>query len=306
MKAALASRSRDAASGFILIAVLWIVAALATLASIYSIYAINTTAGSHLADDRLQAEASIRAGVELAVFQLVGAPEGARPTHGAFEARVGRTKIAVRYRTERALVDLNAAPKELLAGLFGAVGVGDAAAAGYAGHIVAWRTKPDPHKADNDEASAYKAAGLTYPPRQGPFNDPLELSLVLGLPPKIVERILPDVTIFSSAAQVDVVTADPEVLAALPGMTPDILNNVLRARGSYGENRQPLIAMLGAAGQSAATGAGKAFRAFVLVDFGRGRRVSAEVVFTLADAAAEEPYQILYWRDDFDGPFASG
>jgi general secretion pathway protein K len=306
MRAALASRSRDAASGFILIAVLWIVAALATLASIYSIYAINTTASSHLADERLQAEASIRSGVELAVFQLLGAPEGARPTHGAFEARVGRTKIAVRYRTERALVDLNAAPKELLAGLLVAVGVGAATAADYAGHIVAWRTKPDPNKADNEEASAYKAAGLKYPPRQGPFNDPLELSLVLGLPPKIVERILPDVTIFSKAAQVDVITADPEVLAALPGMTPDILNNVLHVRGDYGENRQPVIALLGAAGQSAATEPGKAFRAFVLVDLRRGRRVSAEVVFTLADGAAEEPYKILYWRDDFDGPFASG
>ena len=219
---------------------------------------------------------------------------------------VGRTKIAVRYRTERALIDLNAAPKELLAGLLGAVGVGDAAAADYAGHIVAWRTKPDPSKADNNEASAYKAAGLPYPPRQGPFNDPLELGLVRGLPQKIVERILPDVTIFSGAAQVDVVTADPEVLAALPGMTPDILNNVLRARAGYGENRQPVIAMLGPAGQSAATDAGKAFRAFVLVDLRRGRRIRAEVVFTLADGAAEEPYQILYWRDDFDGPFASG
>jgi general secretion pathway protein K len=304
MKPARSGGAPNDTSGFILIAVLWIVAALATLASIYSIYAVNTTAASHLPDDRLQAEASIRAGVELAAFQLLASSPSSRQTQGTFEARVGRTRIAVQYRTERARIDLNAASKDLLAGLFSAVGVGDAAAAEYAGRIVAWRTKADPEKADNPEASAYKSAGLAYPPRQAPFNDPLELSLVLGLPPKIVERILPDVTVFNGVPSVDVVNADPEVLAALPGMTPDILHQVLRARADDDKDRQVTMALLGPARQSAATDAGKAFRALVLVDFGRGRRVRAEIVFQLADRG-EDPYQIWYWRDDFDGPFPS-
>jgi general secretion pathway protein K len=304
MNPALFSRSRGAARGFILIAVLWIIAALATLASIYSIYAIRTAAASHVADDRLQAEASIRAGVELAAFQLLAAPEQTRPTHGALEARIGRTKIAVRYRSERARIDLNAAPKELLAGLFVAVGIGDSEAESYADHIVGWRVAPDPN-ADNAEASAYKTAGLPYPPRQAPFNDPLELSLVIGLPPEIVERILPDVTVFSGAAQIDVIDADPEVLAALPNMTPDILQKVLAARAANPEDSQGLTKLLGPAGGGAGVEPGKTFRVGVLVDLGRGRRVDAEVVFALNDGD-EEPYDVLYWRDDFDGPFQPG
>ncbi len=303
MNPALFSRSQGAAGGFILIAVLWIIAALATLASIYSIYAVNTAAASHVADDRLQAEASIRAGVELAAFQLLAAPERTRPTHGAFEARVGRTKIAVRYRSERARIDLNAAPKELLAGLFVAVGVGDSDSADYADHIVGWRKKADPN-GDNVEASAYKTAGLAYPPRQAPFNDPLELGLVLGLPPQIVARIFSDVTVFNGAAQVDVVNADPEVLAALPSMTPDILQKVLDARAKNPEDGRGLMTLLGPARAGATIEAGKAFRAGILVDLGRGRRIQAEVVFQLD--GDEEPYDILYWRDDFDGPFRSG
>jgi general secretion pathway protein K len=257
-----------------------------------------------VADDRLQAEASIRAGVELAAFQLLAAPEQMRPSHGAFEVRIGRTKIAVRYRSERARIDLNAASKELLAGLFAAVGVGDSKAADYADHIVGWRTKADPN-ADNVEASAYKTAGLLYPPRQAPFNDELELSLVLGLPPDVAERILPDVTVFSGAPQVDVVNADPEVLAALPGMTPDILQKVLAARAENPEDGKGLTTLLGPARDSASIEAGKAFRVGVLVDLGRGRRVQAEVVFKLNDGE-EEPYDVLYWRDDFDGPLQSG
>jgi general secretion pathway protein K len=303
MNPALFDRSRGVADGFILIAVLWIVAALATLASIYSIYAVNTAAASHVADDRLQAEASIRAGVELAAFQLLASPERTRPTHGAFEARVGRTNIVVRYRSERARIDLNGAPKELLAGLFAAVGVGASNAADYADRIVGWRTPPDAN-ADNAEASNYKTAGFPYPPRQAPFNDPLELSLVRGLPPEIVERILPDVTVFGGGAQVDVVDAEPEVLAALPGMTPDILQKVLAARAENPADGQGLMKLLGPASGAGTVEAGKAFRAGILVDLGRGRHVAADVVFQLDDGD-EEPYGVVYWRDDFDGPFQS-
>ena len=303
MSRALVNR-RGAANGFILVAVLWIIAALATLASIYSIYAVNTAAASHVADDRLQAQASIRAGVELAAFQLLAAPEQARPTHGAFEARVGRTAIAVRYRSERARIDLNAAPKELLAGLFAAIGVGDPQASDHVDRILAWRTKPDPN-VDNAEPAAYKTAGLPYPPRQAPFNDTLELSLVLGLSPDVAERILPDVTIFSGVAKVDVVSADAEVLAALPHMTPVILQRALDARAAAPDDGQGLLTALGPAREGAGLEAGKAFRAEIEVDLGRGRRVEADVVFQLNDGDAE-PYDVLYWRDDFDDPFQPG
>jgi general secretion pathway protein K len=297
-------RSQPAAGGFILIAVLWIIAALATLAVIYSNYAVNTAAASHVADDRLQSEASIRAGVELAAFQLLAAPAETRPTHGAFEVRVGRTKVAVRYRSERARIDLNAAPKELLAGLFAAIGVNEAQAADHVDHIIAWRTKPKPD-VENTEASAYKTAGLAYPPRQAPFNDPLELSLVLGLSPAVAERILPDVTVFSGTAKVDVVSADAEVLAALPHMTPEILQKVLDARAAAPQDGQRLLTALGPAREGADIKSGVSFRAEIEVDLGRGRRVEGEVVFQLNDGD-EAPYDVLYWRDDFDDPFQPG
>ncbi len=50
--------------GFVIVAVLWILAALATLASACSVYVANSAAASHVTDDRLQAEASIEACVE--------------------------------------------------------------------------------------------------------------------------------------------------------------------------------------------------------------------------------------------------
>ena len=303
MKDTMTPTRRDAPptdSGFILVAVLWMVAALATLASVYSVYAVNTAAASHVADDRLQAEAAIRAGVELAAFQALAAPESARPTHGAFDARIGRAMVSVRYVSEGARIDINAAPAEMLTGLFRAIGVDDSVAASYVEHIIGWRTKATSN-AENPEAAKYKTAGLPYPPRQAPFASTLELNLVLGLPPPIVERILPYVTVFSGKAQVDLVNAAPEILAALPGMTPDILHKVLQARTKDPGDSKSLSELLGPASAHVATEPGKSLRATIQVDLEHSRRIEAEVVFRLADKG-EEPYDIVLWRDDFDGP----
>ena len=124
----------------------------------------------------------------------------------------------------------------------------------------------------------------------------------MGLPPLIVERILPDVTVFSGKAQVDVVNAAPETLAALPGMTPDILHKVLQARANDPDDSKSLTELLGPASGHATTDAIKTLRATIQVDLEHGRHVRAEVVFRLADSG-DEPYDIVFWRDDFDGPF---
>ena len=290
--------------GFVLVAVLWILAALATLASIYSTYAINTAAGSHVPEDRLQAEASIRAGVEMAAYRQFAVPEPIRPPQGGFNLRVGRTSVAVRFRSEAARIDLNAAPDDLLAGLFAAVGVGPASAKTYADRVIGWRTNAAPN-AESKEAKLYAEWRVPYPPRQAPFEDALELSLLPGLPVSVVGRVLPFVTVFSGRPSVDVASADPTVLSALPGMTPAILTKVLKARINVAGDGGDLLGLLGPARSHAAIDQLTAIRVAVEVAFDNGRRVRAEVVFRLAESG-EEPYDLLYWQDDFDGPTPSG
>jgi general secretion pathway protein K len=293
-------------SGFVLVAVLWILAALTTLASIYSVYATNTAAASHVADDRVQAEASIRAGVEIAVYQQLAVPEATRPAHGAFELRVGRTRVAVRFLSEAARIDLNGAPADLLAGLFTAVGVDPKQAGTFADRVIGWRTKADANVGPlSKEAKVYAEQRVSYPPRQAPFDNVLELSLLPGLPEPVVERVLPLVTVFSGLSGIDVANADPAVLSALPGITPEILRAVLKARAADPSDGPALLTLLGPAKGHASTDKSKAVRAVVEVAFDNGRRVQGEVVFRLKDKG-DEPYDLLYWRDDFDGPMQSG
>ena len=287
-------------SGFVLVAVLWILAALATLASIYSVYAINTADGSHVADDRVQAEASVHAGIEMAALQQLAVPKQARPSRGGFDLRVGRTRVVVKFTSEASRVDLNAAPADLLAGLFGAVGGDPAHAALFAERVIGWRTKPQGN-AVSKEAKLYADQRVPYPPRQAPFDNALELSLIPGIPRATVERILPFVTVFSGQPAIDVSTADPALLSALPGMTPQILDAVLKARAGASVDGQALLELLGPAKDHASVDKSDALRAAVEVRFDNNRRVQAEVVFRLKEEG-DEPYDVLYWRDDFDGP----
>ena len=120
----------------------------------------------------------------------------------------------------------------MLAGLFAAFGVKSEDAVGYADRIIGWRAPPPKEGATSEEEGLYRSAGLKYPPRGGPFPHVDELRLVYGLPPALIDRIMPFVTVYSGLAKVNVLDAAPEVIAALPGMTPALLNAFLDKRES--------------------------------------------------------------------------
>ena len=244
-----------------------------------------------------QAEASILAGLELTAFRLSGVAEKERPTSGAFAFQIGRSNVAVAFRSEGARIDLNAAPKELLAGLFAALGAKQDNAVEYANRVIGWRKKNEV-PGQNKEADAYKDAGLRYPPRQAPFQNVAELRFVLGLPAPLVESTTPFITIFNGRAEIDVIEAAPTVVMALPHMSPDIVAAVLERR--HKQDPKTILALLGPARSSVAIESRKAVRADISVTFEKGRRVNAEVVILIIDNGAD-PYRVLSWRDDFDG-----
>jgi len=313
--------------GFILVAVLWMLAALATLATIYAVYVINTATALGINDDRLQAEALTRAGLELTAHQILatptappaappaatpgaapaappaatpGAPPAAPLPAGGFSFRLGRANVGVEFRSEAGRIDLNMASKELLSGLFASFGARSDIAERFADRIIAWRTAPNER---DTEASDYRTAGRRYPPRGGRFPHVEELSLVLGFPAELVERVLPFLTVYSGRAEVNVLVADPQVIAALPGMTPDRVYAILAQRQVLNPDLQAIKAMLGPADRFATTEANRSFRVNVRMQFDNGRQASSEVVIFIPEDGVE-PYAILSWRDDLDEPAA--
>ncbi|WP_245302255.1 type II secretion system protein GspK [Bradyrhizobium sp. LTSP885] len=291
---------RGSERGFIVIAVLWILAALAALVLVYLTYVTNTAVVVAGSTDRIQVEAMVTAGVELTALKLSTYSNVARPSSGTFNARVGPGRVFVTFRSEAARIDLNVASKGLLSGLIAGLGVSPSDAASYADRILAWRAPTELGDSD-PETAFYKTSGVAYLPRHAPFPAPEELWLVYGIPRAVIERMLPFVTVFSNLPQVNVLDAAPQVLAALPNMTPETLQAVLSQRADPTVDPRALIGTSG--GEGATIAASTAYRVTVDAEFGDGRRRGSEVVILLLDSG-DEPYRVLSWRNNSDGSTA--
>jgi len=283
---------------FIIVAVLWILVALAALASIYSIYIRNSALAVSVMDDELQADALVSAGLQLTAYRLTVPKETQRPTRGQFGFRLGRVDIVVRYSSEAARIDLNAAPKPLLAGFFMAIGTPGEDADRYADRVIGWR-QPPKRSDQYDEGALYRSSGLNYLPRGAPFAHVSELWLVQGLPPAVIGRALPLATVYSGRPDINVFDASPELIAALPGMTPLRTADFLNQRDKVPPDKDSLARLLGPS-QSGATAEGSdAFRVKVSMAFHNGWRKEVEAIILLQEAG-DEPFQVLSWRADFD------
>jgi general secretion pathway protein K len=281
--------------GFVIVAVLWILAALASLAMIFSVYLSVSAHALAVGDTALQSEALVSASLELTAYQLALAGEK-RPSRGSFHFRMDDADVNVSFLSEAARVDLNFASKDVLAALFAILGASKSAARDDADRIVGWRTRPVPGTA-NDEGAFYAAAGLTYAPRQSLFVHANELALVAGLPPALVERALPFVTVFNGSPDVDAAIAAPEVIAALPKRN----SNGQKDASGDGPGSPIDRATNGGApapASDAATAKSLCYRIETMISFNSGRRASSEVVIALGDKV--EPYRVLFWQDDVE------
>jgi general secretion pathway protein K len=278
-------------AGFIVVAVLWILSGFATLALIYSAYLGDSAISLSVNDDKIAAEAAISAGVELTAYRLLATGQD-RPTRGVFDMRLAGANVAVDFVSESARIDLNAAPKDLLSGLFAVLGSRAQDAEQYADRVIGWRTPPKAG-AQDAEGPFYRAVRLSYLPRGAPFAHASELRLVAGLPPALVERAMPFVTVFSGRADVDVADAAPEVIAALP---PAQSRPAIPSGGPNAGGQSPSAASAESPPRPAGTQGGGAFRMQVHVAFDNGRSASSEIVILLD--GQEEPYHVLAWRDE--------
>src|ERR1700733_15169038 len=129
-------RASSSQGGFIIIAVLWILVALSALATIFSMYLSNSARALGATDAGVQVDALVSASLELTAYQLLSADEKAIPAQGSFRFRMDNAEVLVTFTSEAARVDLNAASKEMLAGLFEVLGAEQKAAGGLARRLV--------------------------------------------------------------------------------------------------------------------------------------------------------------------------
>lgn len=213
--------------GFVLIVVLWGLGLVMVLAASFGITMRSHTKATANRMINAQAEAYADAGVNLAILALIatrtpGAAPPAIPVNGARHlCRIAETTVlAITIEDEGGKIDLNGATPQLLAALFRGFDAEPSRLADITDALLDFRDGDNSKRANGAEADDYRAAGLPFGPRNGPFLAVEELEQVLGLGTGLYRKIRPFVTIHSRRSGIDPAVAPVKLLAALTGERP--------------------------------------------------------------------------------------
>ena len=274
--------------GVALLLVLWACTLLAILLGGYAALARTEGLQARYQFAQTQAHYAAEAGLMRAIYGLQD-PQATQRWIGdgrAYTFRYGSTNVVIHAIDEGGKVDLNTATPEVLQNLFQAAGQQPAQAQQLAAHVVDWRNPPTMAGEGDAQRAAYVAAGLHYGPRNGPFATIGELQLVLGMNSALYRRIEPVLTIWSGNTSPNPNTASTLALQAIPGMTPQQLQEILIVRQQNANN--PSMALNNGTTHSIQSEA-------TLAD--GTRAVLRATVRMQAGLVGIQPYAVLRWRE---------
>jgi len=165
------------------------------------------------------------------------------------------SKVRIRLLSEAGKVDLNRADQTLLQGLMEHAPVDTELQTKLVNAILDWRDADDLARIEGAEKKEYKDAGLSYQPRNKPFQSIEELQLVLGMNEQVFKWLESLVTVNSGQPKVDLAQAAKEVLYVLPGMDAGLIDEYIAARRESAITGLPAPAFIARDGVYAATGA---------------------------------------------------
>ena len=207
-------------------------------------------------------------------------------------------KIDVRLTDESGLIDINTADDTLLQNLFESVGVPLDQAMTLSDTIQDWRDPDDMPRAHGAEINEYKAAGLAYGPRNAPFQTVGEVQQVLGMNYDLFEKIEPAITIYGGGVQPNAAYAPMDVLLALPGMTPDLAQQLIAARQQALPGQPAAGLTLPDGTPVVANGGGNTYTIQSRATLANGASTVLDASIRLGGiGAAGQPYTVLRWAE---------
>ncbi len=286
---------RGRQDGFILVAVLGIMALLLSLAGGTALMVRSAINGVRGTADDLRLDAMVRSGIDLAAHELFALK---LPT-----ARIRDQRIALDGGTitlsavdESGRIDLNWSDPILLAGAYRNAGLSGLKPEVFAARVVQWRDRyEDKPPANADPARVNLAAKPVGRGKDG-FRTVTELRWLTDVTEDDVANLAPLLTVDNVQGRVNVLEASETVLMALPEMTPSLVGQVVALRAAPRATiadqlkvllpkQQPLIT----------TTRGTAFR--VRITVATASAANRSVAVTLARAPARDaPYYVTAWE----------
>lgn len=269
-------KRNDTRRGMVLVAVLWSIALLSALAMAASVTFRGFAGVMAVERDRLQADALLTAGLEMAAGLIDGlrdAPLAEIET----TVTLGTGAVRLRLNDEGGRIDIGRAPLALIASMLRAVGAPQAAANDLARRIVERRKSGRP------------ASTATAVP---PFSDLAQLASIPGMSPDWIAALAPLATVFGGET-VNPLTAPPGVIAALPGLDADRVDAFLKARRGAA-NADALVQMIAPAQRYLGVRPQRVASVDLTARLASGYASAAHAVIVVLPQDSQ-PYRVLVW-----------
>lgn len=293
---------RNAQRGVALILVIWVMALMAVLLGSFTLMARTENIEARHMFDGAQARYGAEAGLDRAVYELRNPDVTTRWVCDGrpYEFDFDKAHVHVEILDESGKIDLNTADDTLLQSLFVSVGVDPNTAVSLSAAIQDWRDGDDIPLPNGAEIDAYKSAGLSYGPRNAPFQTDTEVQQVMGMSYDIYQRIEPAITIYSGSAQPNPAYAPIEALRALPGMTEDLAEQLIAARQQIAPGQGATANLTLPDGTPiVVSGGGNTYTIQSRATLANGASAIIDASVRLGGVgAAGRPYTVLRWRDD--------
>lgn len=285
--------------GVAFVLVLWVIALVTILLGSFAMIARTENLQARHLFNSTTARYAAEAGMNRAVFELRNPDPmtrwigDGRPYEFEFEG----AKVTVALTDESGKIDLNVADATMLKQLFLSGGIEERKAEELADAIVDWRDPDDLASPHGAEEAEYKSAGLPYKPKNAPFDTVGEVQQVLGMDYDSFKRIEPAVTLYSGAGQPNPAYAPMEALLAIPGMTPELAQNIVSQRQTVPPG-QPTGLTMPDGSPVMAGGGGVTYSIQSRATLPGGASAALDATIRLGGAnPAGRPFVILRWRD---------
>jgi general secretion pathway protein K len=301
--------------GFALVLVLWVLSLLTIMAGSFALSMRREAAIVTGSRNNAQAMAVAESGLAIAELMLMNPDplQRWRTDGSVYQIDYAESKIRIRLLAETGKVDLNSADHALLLGLMTYAPLETELQTKLVDAILDWRDEDDLLHLEGAEKDEYKKAGLSYRPRNKPFQSIEELQLVLGMNEQVFKWFENLVTVYSGQAKVDLTQAGKEVLQVLPDMDAELINGYIAARRESAINGLPAPAFPVASIEGAAAGQSRALETTAQTAINDGTEQSGMITVVTeallddgsmanikalikkSDSIGSSPFQILKW-----------
>ncbi|WP_340120943.1 type II secretion system protein GspK [Methylobacter svalbardensis] len=304
--------------GFALVLVLWVLSLLTIMAGSFALSMRREAAIVTGSRTNAQAMAVAESGLAIAELMLLNPDQRQRwHTDGSiYQIDYAESKVRIRLLAETGKVDINSADQILLQGLIAYAPVETEAQTKLVNSILDWRDTDDLVRIEGAEKKDYKEAGLSYQPRNQPFQSIEELQLVLGMDEQVFKWLEGLVTVYSKQPKVDLTQAAKEVLQVLPGMDAGLIDGYIAARRESAINGLPAPAVpvvsnpgmaAGQTGQSTPATAVNdgteqkgAITVVIEALLDDGTTAIIKALIKKSDSQASTPFLVLKWQRNTD------